>query len=206
MATFAGRFIPAPRVKLTNTAWDEIANAFELGPEARDRIDSAVSFFEAAETVLVPNNSPAATKKALQNLADLASELRGGLQTLVGNPLAMVCFTKGTLESSMDNRAAQAVFAAEIAALSTLEQSLRTTISAVVKSGGGAHRQAVRVAMFVKLLDQILFGSTGRNLKRDSKGKATGRDFIAAITNAYRLKIGRGSIDDALKQVIKGRG
>jgi hypothetical protein len=211
MTTFAENPISAPHVKLTDRAWDEIAKRFKLGPEARHPIEGAISFFEVAESTLDPSNSPASTKQALQNMADLAGELGEGLQRLLRNPLALVSLSqatsaKGDFESAMDNRTAQTLLAAEIVAFSKIKHSLQTASETVVKAGPGAHRQAVLVAMFVKMLDNIYFQCTGQYLKRDSKGMATGRDFVAAVSTAADLKIGPGSIDEALKQVVKGRG
>jgi hypothetical protein len=211
MTTSAEKPISAPHIKLTDKAWDEIAKRFKLGPEARHPIEGAISFFEVAESTLDPSNSPASTKQALQNMADLAGELGEGLQRLLSNPLALVSLSqatsaKGDFESAMDNRTAQTLLAAEIVAFSKIKHSLQTASETVVKAGPGAHRQAVLVAMFVKMLDNIYFQCTGQYLKRDSKGMATGRDFVAAVSTAADLKIGPGSIDEALKQVVKGRG
>jgi hypothetical protein len=211
MTTSAEKPISAPHVKLTDEVWEEIAKRFKLGPEARHPIEGAISHFEVMESTLDPSMSPASTQQALQNMAALAGELGEGLQALLSNRLALVSLTratstKGDFESAMDSRTAQTVFAAEIAALSKLKHSLQAAGKAVVKAGPGAHRQAVLLAMFVKMLDNIYFQCTGQYLKRDSKGMATGRDFVAVISDAAGLKIGRGSIDEALKQVVKGRG
>jgi hypothetical protein len=211
VTTSAEKPISAPHVKLTDKAWDEIAKRFKLGPEARHPIEGAISFFEVAESTLDPSNSPASTKQALQNMADLADELGEGLQRLLSNPLALVSLrqatsAKGDFESAMDNRTAQTVFAAEIAALEQLEGFLRAAIENIVQAKPGAARQAIRIAMFVKALDEIMLQFTGRHLRRDSKGQATGRDFVATVSNAADLKITPGSIDEALKQVVKGRG
>jgi len=56
--------------------------------------------------------TPASTKKSLQNLADLAGELREGLQKLLSKPLAIVSLrnatsAKETFESAINNRTAQ---------------------------------------------------------------------------------------------------
>jgi hypothetical protein len=211
MTTFAERLISAPHVKLTDTAWDEIARDFKLPLEARGHIDRAISIFAKTEIVQDENYSPAATKKSLRDLADLASNLRRGLRQLLGNHLAIVTLSKATsaegdFESTMNDRTPKRVLVVEIAALEHLEHSLKAASDKVAKARSGAAWRARRIAILVKLLDQILFQFTGRQLKRDSKGKATGRDFLAAVSTATDLKIRPGSFDEALKQVVKGRG
>lgn len=60
--------------------------------------------------------------------------------------------------------------------------------------------------MFVSLLDEISVKYVGSHLRRDTKGKKTGRDFVRAISDIGGFKLTPGSIDEALKQVVKGRG
>jgi hypothetical protein len=211
MTTFAEQLISAPHVKLTDTAWDEIAHVFKLPIEARHSINCAVSFFEMTAKVQLKKYSPATTKKSLRDLADLTSKLRGGIQELLGHPLAIVALNTATsapesLEIAMNHKAAQHVLAVEIAALDQLEGFLRAATENVVQAEPGSARRALRIAIFVKALDEIMLQFTGRHLRRDSKGHATGRDFVAAVSNAADLKIKPGSIDEALKQVVKGRG
>jgi hypothetical protein len=211
MTTFAERLISAPHVKLTDSAWDEIAHVFKLPFEARHSINCAVSFYEMTAKVQLKTYSPATTKNSLRDLADLTSKLRGGVQELLGHPLAIVALNTATsapggLEIAMNDKAAQRVLAVEIAALDQLEDFLRAATENIVQAKPGAARQAIRIAMFVKALDEIMLQFTGRHLRRDSKGQATGRDFVATVSNAADLKIQPGSIDEALKQIMTGRG
>jgi hypothetical protein len=209
MTTLAERLISAPHIKLTDTAWDEIAHVFKLPSEARHSINCAVSFFETTAKVQLENYSPATTKKSLRALAELTSKLRGGVQELLGHPLAIVALNtatsaKGGLEIAMNDKTAQRVLAVEIAALEQLEGFLRAAIENIVQAKPGAARQAIRIAMFVKALDEIMLQFTGRHLRRDSKGQATGRDFVTTVSNAADLTIKPGSIDEALKQTGRG--
>jgi hypothetical protein len=211
MTTLAERLISAPHIELTDTAWDEIAHVFKLPSEARHSINCAVSFFETTAKVQLENYSPATTKQSLRALAELTSKLRGGVQELLDHPLAIVALNtatsaKGDLEPAMNDKTAQRVLAVEIAALEQLEGFLRAAIENIVQAKPGAARQAIRIAMFVKALDEIMLQFTGRHLRRDSKGQATGRDFVATVSNAADLKIKPGSIDEALKQIMTARG
>lgn len=199
----------APDTKLSNEAWGGIARKFELPPQARNSIDGAISFFLITEASQNLTHSPERTKKALLDIAKISGKLRAGLRKLLSNPLAIVVMNKGISidgkRSNANDRIAQRKLDAEIATLQELELFLNTASGNIAKARPGAARRAIRVAMFVKALDNTFVHYKGRHLKRDSKGHGTDRQFIASVCEAAELKIGPGSIDEALKQVMKGQ-
>lgn len=151
------------------------------------------------------------TKAILAEIAGLSGRFRRGLQKLLGDPLALQLLTRAAVSSeefndAMNERLTQKGFVNEIAILERFELVLRKTAEASFSASPGARSTARAFAMFVKILDEIHVEFVGEHLKRDSKGMATGRDFIAAICQEADVKIGAGSIDEALKLIIKRRG
>lgn len=205
--TSAELLVARPPWGVGDDAWSQLAERFGLPIEARKPLNSVISFLIIGQNL---KYSPATTKAAFRGLAGLSAQFRGGLQKLLEDRVAVNVLTRvaaATDDFFNENagKTTQSGFAAEIARLEQFEVILQKAAASMHDARPGARSKAAILAMAVKLLDDMHLKYTGKHLERNSKGNSTGREFVAAICKLAGLETGPGSIDDALKEVIKGR-
>ena len=207
MVSAAERLMPIPVISLTSAGWEKISKTSDLPPAARPSIESAISVFLSMSRTAY---SPANSKNNIRDAERACDDLIAALQVAAADPLANVGLARvlsgdSSFETAMSDRAPEKWCADQTDSLRRLRSVLQASQEAILEARRGAHGNAVVLAMFVFALDEIKFEFTGNRLRRDSKGPATGRAFIAAVCDASGVVITPGSIDEALLQVMEGR-
>lgn len=125
MSTAADRLIPIPTTRMSNDAWKKLVDRFQLPAEARNSIDSAISFYILTGHATY---SPSATKKRLREVAIIAAKLGKALKTVAADQLAIQALThisvkKANVTQAIQERNVSQIIAADISAVEQLALS-----------------------------------------------------------------------------------
>jgi hypothetical protein len=201
--------LPICGVEISNARWTEIIKASGLPDEARPFVERAIMLHKLFNQAIAPSATPAAARQFLTDLAKRADALCDELDRTAANPLALVvlglAIGEGQGKSLRPDIAKVRLkdAAADVAKLSTWVKAGR---SRVIGGRPGPRRRADATTIFVQVLDQILQDHTGKRIDRSNKGHRTSRDFVQAVFRLADPKIGKATIEEAMKRVIKARG
>lgn len=201
--------LPIADTKITDEQWAEIAACGELREEARPLIERAIAQYMLFDQAFGAIGSPAVTRKFLADLAKKTEGFRADIKKAAKSPLAILVLALAipdgrgapTRQTEVKGHLKEAN-----AGLRRLSRWLEAASSRIAAGRSGAHGSALKNALFVKILDEILFELTGTGISRSNKGRHTPRDFIQAAFRIAGPGVSNAAIEEAMKRVIKGRG
>jgi hypothetical protein len=189
----------APQWLLSELEWQKIAKPAGLDAAARQRIENAVATYRYSKNAKLRKPLPAAVKKRLKRAADaaiayvlaltaLGEEEKFKLQHVDDD--GMYGLRKdGNVDGVLSAAVRQAEFLVDLC----------TTTEGQIARG---RRSARLLHDFVRELDAILFKFSGKHIKRSNAPE----QFVHAACKIADRELGPGSIEEAMKAVIAGRG
>ena len=197
--------LPLQPYEMSEAQWSEIVTASAIPEQARPLIGRAISFYKLASPVA----SPHVTRRLLLNTAKLMSELCQRLQLIERNPLALLVLAqmiKGELAPPEANRRVKRKLSLANRQLRISTDWVAGSADRVAMAKPGAHRESVTTSLFISILGKIWEQFKDGPISRSNKGEINSRRFIEAVFGVADPNIGKSSIDESMKRVIRGRG
>lgn len=202
--TVLGRLLAVPTHHLSDESWIGIARISGLPTEARSDVERAVSIYKISNI----GSKIDETRRDLANTEKRLRSVQSDLAKLAANPRAIAALSfSGTGDNQCEapGKARASLAAADKYIAGMIEQISSGRGFAVRARKPGAHEDAVRAGLFIKLLDDILFSFTGRHISRSSK-RDSPAEYVAAVCEAANLDVSRSSIDEAIKTITRTQG
>jgi hypothetical protein len=190
------------RRTLSDDDWKKIMKASGLPPEARGSIELAIRSYRAlADLVVVP---PSEIKEILRRLRDQTSALLKGLEEVLRYDDVLVgpgewhprsCEQRKGLAEHRRIEKERADLSARLEWLDQKKQALSR------HPPGPSPEKAANVWLFVDSIDNALHHYTSKGLTRSKRHRRMMEQIFAIVAHKDH-KVGRGTIDTAMRQVI----
>jgi hypothetical protein len=197
--------LPLQPCEMSEAQWSKIVTASAMPEQARHLVGRAIAFYKQASPVASPHE----TRRLLLNTAKLMSELCQRLQLIERNPLALLVLAqmiKGELAPPEANRRVKRKLSLANRQLRISTDWVAGSADRVAMAKPGAHRGSVTTSLFILVLEKIWEQFKGAPISRSSKGKNNSRQFIEAVFGVADPTVGKSSIDESMKRVIRSRG
>lgn len=197
--------LPLQPCEMSEAQWSKIVTASAMPEQARPLVGRAISFYRLASR----GASPHETRRLLLNTAKLMSELCEQLRLIENNRLALLVLarsTKDKLSPPEANKRVKRKLSLANKQLLISSDWLITSAGCIASAKPGGHGKSLNTSLFILVLEQIWKQFKGAPISRSSKGKNNSRLFIEAVFSVADPTIGKSSIDESMKRVIKGRG
>jgi hypothetical protein len=197
--------LPPQPYEMSEAQWSKIVTASAMPDQARPLVGRAISLYRLAS----PVPSPHETRRLLLNTAKLMSELYEQLRLIENNRLALLVLARSTedeLSPPEANKRVKRKLSLANKQLLISSDWIKTSASRVASAKPGAHGKSLTMSLFILVLEKIWEQFKGAPISRSGKGKSNSRLFIEAVFSVADPTVGKSSIDESMKRVIRGRG
>jgi hypothetical protein len=196
------------QVRLTDDEWGRIAKFSGLPVVARKIIERDIGFFHELQAMDSGGAPPALTRKQLQRLRRDVLSLVRRIKMVIANDDAYFALTVRPQQDwhprSIDERNRLPEHRRLMQALDELVKLADWFAVAAEKIKAGKQGpDTFNAYLLVERLDRTLENYTGQRIARSTK-RDTSVDYVTAVCLIADPKIGRGTIDSAMKSVISG--
>jgi hypothetical protein len=174
------QLLPIPTVSFSDDGWAQIANRSGLPVEARSDVERAASIYKMSDI----GSSLDQTRKEIADTEKALRSGRSGLEKLTANQRAIAVLSEARGSTSCSEAKtplakARTDLAEAIETIDDIVNYISSGRLAIKRSKPGAREASLRVKIFIKLLDDILFAFTEKHVSRSSS-----RELITAAKDS----------------------